>query len=461
MAEQNTAFQTNLTEGSVPKKLLFFALPYLAAMLLQAFYNVADMMIVGWFCSDAGIAAVGTAGNITIMITNMIAGLATGGTVLIAQYIGSKRYEDEKKTIATLFTAYGLVAVVMTAVLLPLVPAILRLLDTPPAAQAYAEQYLYICVGGTIFVFGYNAVSAVLRGMGNSKSPLLFVAIAALTNVVLDYVLIGPFGMGPAGAAIATVFSQALSFVLSIIYLRRRDFLFDFKPKSFKLDREKFRLLMKIGMPSSLQNILVSVSFLFLVSLANSFGLFTSSAYNIGQKVNSFAILPGIAMFQTVASMAGQCLGANDPGRAKKTTLHGVWITFIITGLIGAVVCIWPNAIMSIFNADTQTMLAGDTFLRLLILDAVVSVPMFVLNGLFMGGGHTYATLFSSFLSSIFFRIPLAYVFALSCGMGLDGIGLSMVVAPLGGLLFNLIYLKTGKWKERHESLAAQAVLEG
>ena len=124
MAEQNTAFQTNLTEGSVPKKLLFFALPYLAAMLLQAFYNVADMMIVGWFCSDAGIAAVGTAGNITIMLTNMIAGLATGGTVLIAQYIGSKRYEDEKKTIATLFTAYGLVAVVMTAVLLPLVPAI-------------------------------------------------------------------------------------------------------------------------------------------------------------------------------------------------------------------------------------------------------------------------------------------------------------------------------------------------
>lgn len=195
MAEQNTAFQTNLTEGSVPKKLLFFALPYLAAMLLQAFYNVADMMIVGWFCSDAGIAAVGTAGNITIMLTNMIAGLATGGTVLIAQYIGSKRYEDEKKTIATLFAAYGLVAVVMTAVLLPLVPAILRLLDTPPAAQAYAEQYLYICVGGTIFVFGYNAVSAVLRGMGNSKSPLLFVAIAALTNIVLDYVLIGPFGM--------------------------------------------------------------------------------------------------------------------------------------------------------------------------------------------------------------------------------------------------------------------------
>lgn len=461
MASKSNTFETNLTEGSVAKKLLFFALPFLAAMLLQAFYNVADMMIVGWFCSDAGIAAVGTAGNITIMITNMIAGLATGGTVLIAQYIGANKVEDERKTVATLFSAYAIVAVVMTVVLLPLVPAILRLLDTPAQAMEYAEQYLYICVAGTIFVFGYNAVSAVLRGMGNSKSPLLFVAIAALTNIVLDYLLIGPAGMGPAGAAVATVFSQALSFVMSVIYLKRRDFLFDFRPKSFRIDREKFGLLMKVGMPSSIQNILVSISFLVLVSLANSFGLNTSSAYNIGQKVNSFAILPGIAMFQTVASMAGQCLGANDPERAKKTMLHGIWITLIITGLIGAVVCIWPDVIMAAFNADSATANVGGTFLQLLIVDAMFSVFMFNMNGLFMGGGHTMATLAASFLSSIFCRIPLAYVFALGCDMKLNGIGLAMALAPLGGILFDLIYLRTGKWKKRHESLAAQAALEG
>lgn len=462
MESTNTAnrFNNDLNQGDVRKQLIRFSLPFLGAMLLQACYNVADTIIVGLFNGDAGISAVGSGGQITILLTNLVIGLATGGTILIAQYVGAKRYDEQKLTISTLFTLYGIIAVVMTAVVLPLVPALVDLMATPAAAQKMAEDYLYICVGGLIFIFGYNAVSAVLRGMGNSKTPLLFVAISATTNIALDLLLVSPWlglNMGAAGAAWATIASQALSFIMSIIYLKRRDFVFDFKLRSFKLDKEKAKMLIKVGAPTSLQNFLVSVSFIVLVTMVNGFGLNESSAYTVGMKVNSFAILPAIAMNQSISSMCGQAIGANDPDRALKTMKNGMAICLLITLCVCSVLVLFPEAIMSAFGAEPVTQKIGADYMRMLAFDAVISSVLFSLNGLYLGGGHTLVTLIASALSSLVFRAPLALLFGSVLGMKLNGVGLALVLAPVGGSLFALGYLFTGKWKT---SAATKVYLE-
>ena len=458
---ENERFQKDLTEGSVSRQLLRFSLPFLAAVALQAFYNVADMLIVGWFEGSVGISAVGIGGQITLLIVNLITGLAVGGTVLIAQYAGAKQYQDEKETVGTLFTIYGLAAVLLTAVLLFLVDPMLRMMSTPAESFAQARDYLNICVAGTVFIFGYNAVSAVLRGMGDSKNPLLFVAIATITNIVLDVLLVGPLHMGAAGAAVATIAAQALSLVLSIVYLSRRDFLFDFKPKSFRIHGDKAKLLLKIGLPSSVQNTLVSLSFVTLMTLVNGFGLDASAAFNIGGKVNSFAILPGIAMSQAIASMAGQNIGAGRPERALDTMKAGLRINILIALVICGAILAWPGPIMSMFNAGEATILAGTDFLRCLSGDAVISSIVFCFNGLFLGGGHTLVTLAVAFTTSILLRVPLAFLLANGAGLGLAGVGLAMTLAPLGGIAFGLIFLRSGRWKTRRIEVNAGAMLEG
>ncbi len=447
MPEAQNKFQNDLTSGHVSKQLLKFSLPFLGAMLFQALYNVADMVIVGWYEGSIGISGVGIGGQVAVLITNLIIGFTTGGTILIAQYAGAKLFDEQKKTIGTLFSLYGIFAVVITAVLLPLVPSILDLLQTPVESYAIAKDYLNICISGTIFIFGYNAVSAILRGMGNSKAPLVFVGIAASANVVLDILFVGPIGMGAAGAALATVISQALSLVLSIVYLRRKGFIFDFKLKSFRIYGDKVRLLLKLGLPSGMQNLCVSLSFLILTSLVNSLGVYSSAAFNIGMKVNSFAILPGIAMSQSIASMCGQNIGAGLYDRAMNTMLVGLRMNLLITAAVGVVIALFPGAIMGIFNADAQTVVEGADFLRLLAADAAISSIVFSFNGLFLGGGHTLATLFNAVLTSIVLRAPMAYFFVNVLGLKLVGVGIAVTLAPIGGILFGLYFIKSGRWK--------------
>ena len=277
-------FQRDLTEGSVTKHLLKFSLPFLASNLLQALYNMADMLIVGQFSGPVGTSAVGVGGQVTILVINLISGLAVGGTVMIAQFIGAKRQEDVKETIGTMFSLYAIAAAVMTVVMLLLNSTILRVMGMPEESFSEGLAYLNICMGGTVFVFGYNAVAAVLRGMGDSRHPLLFVLIAAVANVVLDLILVGPLHMGAAGAAWATIAAQALSFILSIVFLRRRDFVFDFHPRSFRIRGEKAKQLMKIGLPSSLQGTLVSFSFMWLTSVAAGIaGIVGTTALSIAE----------------------------------------------------------------------------------------------------------------------------------------------------------------------------------
>lgn len=254
-------FRKDLTQGSVTKQLLKFSVPFLLSNLLQALYSVADMVIVGQFCGKSGITGVSIGGQINILVTGAALGLAIGGTVLIAQYGGAKKYDDQKSTIGTMTTLYIILSAVLTVVMVLLTKPILRLLKTPDNAFEEAVRYLTICMLGTVFMFLYNAISAILRGMGDSKRPLYFVAIAAAVNVVGDIVLVGPLKMGAAGAAVATISSQGISVILSLIYLFSSGFFSGYKIKDFRIDRQKALSIIKIGLPSSVQQVIVSFSF--------------------------------------------------------------------------------------------------------------------------------------------------------------------------------------------------------
>ena len=454
-------FQHDLTQGSVTKQLLLFSLPFLASNLLQALYNLADMLIVGRFCGPVGASAVGLGGQVTILVINLISGLAVGGTVLIAQYIGAKRQEEVAKTVGTMFTLYGICGAVITVVMLLCSRYILIALNTSPEAFDETLAYLNICMGGTIFVVGYNAVSAVLRGMGDSKHPLLFVAIAAAVNVVLDILLVGPLNMGAAGAAWATISAQAISFIISVVFLRRRDFVFDFHPRSFRIHRDLAGKLIKIGLPASLQGTLVSFSFMVLTGIANVVAvspLVGSTALSIAGKVNSIAILPSMAMQASVSSMVGQNMGAGKPERAKKTMWVAVGFAFSVSALVFALVNLIPEQIVALFLGSQEQ--AGMTaevlaqcveqsalYLRMISFDYLLTSVLFCITGLAMGVGQTLFSMCNGIASSLLLRIPAAYIFGSLKAFLLKGVGLAAPAATAGGLVICFIYLLTGAWK--------------
>jgi putative MATE family efflux protein len=436
------SFSKDLTEGGVTKNLVAFALPLMASTLLQALYNVADMLIVGLFTDAAGLSGVAIGGMLTVLVTNVVVGLASGGTILIAQYHGAKRADEERKAISTLIGGCLALSAALTLAMVALAGPAVALLDAPAESFNQARDYLRICMGGSVFIFGYNAMSSIMRGLGDSKRPLYFVAIATATNVVLDIVMVGPLHMGVAGAAWATVASQALSLILSVAYLARRGFDFGFKVYGDTLKR-----LLKVGFPIGLQQLVVQISFVFLLALVNGYGVAASAASGICVKVNSFAILPGLAMLSAVSAMAGQNIGAQRFDRALQTMLAGLKV-ILPTGLaIFAIVNIFTPAIIGVFSRDPEVVRLGVIYMRFLSVDALLATGIFCFTGLLIGAGKTNITLFNSFLSSILVRVPLAYIFARVLGMGLRGVGLAAAIAPLGALTVAVAYVASGRWK--------------
>ena len=442
-------FRQDLTQGSVGKQLIKFSIPFLLSNLLQAFYSVADMIIVGRLCGTHGITGVNIGSQINILVTGAAFGLAVGGTVLIAQYGGAKKFDEQRKTIGTLFTAYMILAVICTAVMLLLGDTLLKLLNTPEVAYTEAYNYYMICMAGMIFMFAYNVISAILRGMGDSKRPLYFVLIATIVNIVFDIILVGPFKMGAAGAAIATVSAQALSVVLSLIYLAKNHFFVGYQKSDFKIEGTKMKMLLKLGLPSSVQQVVVSFSFLTLTALVNSLpnADFASACQGIGGKVNSFAVLPALAMSSAVSSMAGQNIGAGDTKRAKKTMLTGMGIAFAISMVVFVIVQLFPQQIFSLFDTNEEVLKVGADYMRFIALDYIFVPFVFCMNGLAIGAGYTNFALFNACFSSILVRVPFAYLVVNLTDLGFNGIGLATGLASAASIIVGAIFVASGKWK--------------
>lgn len=445
---KKASIEKNLTEGNVVKQLILFALPFLLSNMIQSLYNVADMLIVGIYSGTAGISGVNIGGQVTFIMTNIIIGLTTGGTVIIGQYLGSRDRKGMRETISTLLTFLLVAGIGLTIIMLILSDGILRLLQTPAESYQEARNYLDVTLLGTIFIFGYNAFAAILRGLGDSKRPLYFVTIACVTNVFLDLLLVGVYRMAAKGAAIATVISQALSMILCIIYLKRSDFEFDFKLSSFKFYKERFNMIIKIGIPISIQNVIVNFSFLVLTTIANSMGVSASAAVGIVGKYNGFAILPAIAVSSSVSAMVAQNMGAGETERARKTFHTGLALSFSITFVVFVLTQMFPEKILSLFDSNPETIAAGVEYIRTFSFDYLLVPLTFCLNGLITGSGHTVISSVCGILSSIGFRIPIGIIFGVVMQKGLWGLGLAAPVATFASGIILFIFYISGKWKE-------------
>ncbi len=439
--------EKNLTEGNVAKQLIKFALPFLLSNLIQTLYNVADMLIVGNYIGTVGISGVNIGGQVTFLLTNIVIGLSVGGTVVIAQYLGSGDRKSMNESIKTLISALFIAAIVITVIMIFLSDAILMLINTPEESYKEARDYLNITLSGTIFIFGYNAFSAILRGLGDSKRPLIFVTIACITNIFLDLLFVGVFDMASAGAALATIISQAISMIFCIVYLKHSDFEFDFKPSSFRFYKDKFVMLMRIGIPISIQNVIVNLSFLVLTTIANSMGVNASAAVGIVGKYNGFAILPAAAVSSSVSAMVAQNMGAGLTDRAKKTFHTGVILAFSITSVVFIITRLFSEQILSLFGDDPDMIAAGIEYMKTFTFDYLIVPITFCLNGIITGSGHTIVSSISGIMSSLGFRIPFAILFARVLDMGMLGLGMAAPIASLGGAIITSIYYLNGKWK--------------
>jgi len=441
-------FENNLSEGNVAKQLFRFSLPFLISNLLQTLYSVVDMIVVGQFAGTVSMSGVNIGSQVQFLITNMVMGFTVGATVLVAQYLGSGNRDAMRETIGTLFTSLLIAAAVLTVGIVLVQDPILRLIRTPEDSFSEAHDYFFITMLGTVFIFGYNALSAIMRGMGDSKNPLYFVAIACVINIVLDLLFVAGFHMGAAGAALATVISQAVSMILCILYLRRNDFIFDFRLQSFRFHPERLRLLFKIGIPNAVQNVVVSVSFLFLTTLVNTLGVTASAAVGAAGKLNGFAILPAAALSASVSAMGAQNIGAGKIKRAEKTLAYGVLFAFSISAVIFALFQIFPESCLRLFGKDPEMIEKGVEYLRVFSFDYLLVPFVFCFNGLFIGAGHTVFSFINSSLSSLLIRIPASYLFGMVFHMGLTGVGLGAPFASFFSLILGVLFLVSGKWKK-------------
>lgn len=442
-------FKKDLTTGNVWSQLIIFAIPFFVSNLIQSIYSVADMIILGTFCGENSISAVSTSSQVIVIVTNIAMGLSTGGTVMIGQYLGAKQEDKINKSISTLLVTLFTLAVSITAILLFFTTPILNLMNTPIEAYKEAKDYLIICLLGLIFVYGYNALSAIMRGLGDSKTPLKFISIASVTNIALDFLFVGYFEKGAAGAALATIIAQALSVILCIIYLKNHNFVFDFKISSFKFDKSCFKVLLGVGMPSAIQLVATNFSFLILTSLINDIGGVTAgAAAGIVNKFNGFAILPSVAITSSVSAMISQNMGAKKYQRVKQATRYGLILSCCLCAIVFTIVHIFPDEIFMLFGAEKHLIYVGKVYLFAFSFEYVFLPFITGFNAVFTGTGNGWITMVNDITSAFLVRIPLALFLGFSLDMGIKGIGYSIPAATCLGAIMALGFYLSGIWKK-------------
>lgn len=433
--------KNNLTEGGVLKTLLLFAVPFLIANILQSLYGAVDLFVVGKYCDARSVAAVSTGTQVTQIVTSLVTGLTLGSTILIGDYMGAKQYKEVQKTIGTTLTVFAIVALILTVVMLAFEAPLLKLLKTPAESFDLTMDYVRICLLGNIFICGYNAISAILRGYGDSGSPMLFIAISCILNIVLDVVFVKYCGMGVSGTALATVISQAVSMFAAIWYLKRKNFIFDFKPASFRPVGTIVKKLAMVGIPISFQELMVRISFLYLMAVMNNCGVYAASVVGISSKYDVFAMLSGTAMANALAAITAQNMGAGKPQRAKKSLWYGMSAALAISFLFWIWAQVSPQSMIGAFTADENVIAAGVPFFRSCSYDYFLVTIVFCLNGYLNGRQKTVWTMVSCSAGALLLRIPLVYLFSARYA---DNLGMLGRIAPaVSGIMafYTLIYV--------------------
>lgn len=422
----------SLTEGSIAGVLLRFSVPFLLANLLQALYGAVDLMVIGRFCPASSVAAVSTGTQVTQIITSLITGFTMAGTILVGKYAGMKKQKEVEHSISTTITFFSIFSILLTAVLLPSIRPILHLLQVPDASYGEAYRYIFICCLGIFFICEYNALSAVLRGYGDSFSPLVFVAIACVCNIVGDFFTVGVLKMGAAGTAAATVASQGISMLAAIIYLNRRKFIVHFSLCTLRIDRRILKELICIGIPVSFQECMVRFSFLYLTAIMNGFGVPAASAVGIASKYDVFAMLPATSIANALTALTAQNIGAGKPQRAGK---------FLKYGMTAAVLCslvffVWaqlaPQSMIRIFSSDREVISEGIPFFGGCSFDYLAVSFLFCLNGYLNGRERTFFTMMNSCAGALLIRVPVLFLLVHA---GISNLRIYGLVSPVSSLV--------------------------
>lgn len=441
----------DLTQGSVTRLLLIFAFPLLCSNLLQTVYNMVDMIVIGQFVGREGLSAVSIGGDVLHFLTFLVMGFSNAGQVILSQYIGAGNRDRIRGTIGTMFTVTFLCAVGLTIVCYFGLDAFLTAMNTPQECFDYARQYGMTCVLGLVFIYGYNLVSAILRGMGDSKHPFIFIAVATVVNLVLDLVFVALLGMGPFGAALATVIGQAVSFLWALFYLYRHKeaFGFDFRPASFKPDPEVLPKLIKLGLPMILQSAAINFSMLFVNSYINGYGVVASAVTGVGNKLGSITAVVTNALSTAGSSMVGQNLGAGKYHRVPKIIGVSLVVDLAFAALLSFLTICFPRTIFGLFNDDPQVLDMAMTYIPVAVLLYVGFAMRSPFFALINGSGNAKLNLIVGLLDGVICRVGLAMLMGIALEMGIMGFWLGNAFAGYMPFLIGGVYFLTGKWKKR------------
>ena len=432
--------ELDLTQGRVPKVLLQFAVPFLIANVLQALYGGADLFVVGQYDDSASVAAVAIGSQVMQTITGIILGITTGTTVLIAIATGAKDDRQVASTIGSSVWLFSIIGIVLTLVMVLFHDRISSLMHTPAEAMEDTKSYILVCSVGILL--GYNVVCGILRGLGDSKTPLYFVGLACIINIVLDFILVGAFHLGPTGAAIATVTAQGVSFTIALWFLYRRGFHFEFTRRDIRLNRVLSKRVLTLGAPIALQDALINVSFLIITVIVNQMGVIASASLGVVEKIIVFAMLPPMAISSAVATMTAQNYGAGLIQRMNKCLLSGIGFALIF----GLSVCLYsqflPETLTAFFTKDPAVVAMAAEYLRGYSIDCVVVSFVFCINSYFSGQGNSLFPMIHSLIATFLFRIPLSYWFSQIDSSSLFIMGFAPPISTVVSLFICIWYLR-------------------
>lgn len=431
--------KNDFTQGSILKKLAAFMLPILGALVLQAAYGAVDLLVVGRFGSTIGLSAVSTGSQVLNLVTFVVTQLAMGVTVLIARYLGEKKPELIGSVIGGAAVVFTLLSAVLFVVMVGFARSISVLMQAPAEAVALTASYVRICGAGIFFIVAYNLLAAVFRGLGDSKSPLLFVLVACVVNIIGDLVLVAGLHLDAAGAAIATVAAQAVSVVCAVVILLKKKLPFTIRKSDFQLNLQS-RKFLSIGLPLALQEFLTQLSFLALCAFVNRLGLGASSGYGVACKIVNFAMLIPSSLMQSMASFVSQNMGAGNPKRAKKAMFTGIGIGLAFGCAMFALVFFRGDLLSSVFTTDAAVIQNAFAYLKGFAPETLATAVLFSMVGYFNGSDKTVWVMVQGLVQTLLVRLPMAYIMSIQPNASLTMIGLAAPTSTVVGIVLNVCF---------------------
>ena len=434
--------RNNLTEGPLFSSVVRFTLPFLLSNLLQTLYGTVDTLVIGNCGSASGVSAVACGSQLLSMFTFLAIGLSAGGTVLVSQCIGARDDRQAARIVGNLIIDFAAISVVLTALASVFSPVFLTWLNVPSEAMAEATTYMRICSLGIPLIIGYNIVCALLRAMGDSKSPLIFVAVACGINILGDVLLTGVLGLGVMGVAIATVTAQGLSFVFSLIFIMRRGMPFAFGRQDIRLDGRTTGNIFKIGVPMGVQSVLINISFMFITAIINGMGLSASAAMGIGDKIVSFTFMPQSAFSASVAVVVAQNYGAGKMDRAYRAVGYAIAVCMAIEALCFLVCVLSPGFMPSLFTDDAEVIEMAGLYMKAYSIDGILTAIAFNLSALLNGCGRTTFNMAQNLIATFLGRIPATWLFSRLANTNLFLIGCAAPASTVLSIIMLVVYLR-------------------